>query len=60
MQRNHEKISAGGGIMLMLVLGNTIIIEQGFISDPVWYKLAYISLPLMLGSLILYLKKQAR
>lgn len=60
MQRNHGKISAGGGIMLMLVLGNTIIMEKGFISDPVWYKLACISIPLMLGYLILYVRKQTR
>jgi uncharacterized membrane protein YhdT len=58
MQRNQEKISAGGVMVLMLVMVNVLILKQGFIADPRWYKLASVSLPLLLVFLIVFYRKQ--
>jgi uncharacterized membrane protein YhdT len=58
MQGNQKRISAGGMIVLMLVTANVVILEQGYVSDPAWYKLAYFSFPLLLISLFFNYRKQ--
>lgn len=58
MQGNHVKISAGGMIVLMLVVLNVVILEKGYVSDPGWYKVAYISFPLLLITLFFNYRKQ--
>lgn len=58
MQGNHVKISAGGMIVLMLVVLNVVILEKGYVSDPGWYKAAYISFPLLLITLFFNYRKQ--
>ena len=58
MQGNQKKISAGGMTVLMFVIGNVVILEKGFVSDPAWYKLAYFSFPLLLISLFFNYRKQ--
>ena len=58
MQRDHDKISAGEVIVLLFVFINAIILEQGYISHPGWYKLIWFSLPLLLLSLVLVFRKQ--
>ncbi len=57
MQRNQNKVSAGGVIVLLFVLLNAIVLEQGFVSHPKWYKLAYVTLPLLLISIIMFRRK---
>jgi hypothetical protein len=58
MHGNQEKISAGGVMVLMLVIVNVLILKQGFIADPWWYKLGAVSLPLLLVCLIMFYRKQ--
>lgn len=57
MQRSQQQASAGGLVMLLIVFLNTIILEQGLTSNPGWYKLAYVTIPLLLLSVIVFYKK---
>lgn len=47
--RGDQKISAGGILVLLLVLVNIVILEKGLTSRPRWYQLGFITLPLLLG-----------
>ena len=58
MQGNHVRISIGGMIVFMLVILNVVILEKGFVSGPAWYKLGYISFPLLLITLFFNYRKQ--
>ena len=58
MQRNQSTVSAGGMIVLVLCLLNVIVLEQAFVSSAQWYKLAWITLPLLLLSVILYRRRK--
>jgi hypothetical protein len=57
MHRNQEKISAGGITTLFFLLLNTIVLERGFVFDPGWYKLSYLTLPLLLISIVRFHKR---
>jgi hypothetical protein len=57
MQRNQKKVSAGGTIVLLLLLLNVIMLKQGFISNEAWYKLAFVTVPLLLIAIVLFRKK---
>ena len=57
MQRNHPVVSVSGIVVLLLVLSNAIVLKHGFVSDGSWYKLLYVTLPLLLLSLISFRKK---
>ena len=52
MQRNHQKISADGSLVLLLVLINVIVMERGFVMHPNWYWLLLLTLPLLLVSIV--------
>ena len=45
------------GIVLLLVLLNAIILEEAYVSNPGWYKLAWITVPLMLITIALSWRK---
>ena len=47
--RGDQKISAGGILVLLLVLVNIVILEKGLTSRPRCYQLGFITLPLLLG-----------
>jgi uncharacterized membrane protein YhdT len=53
---NQGKISEGGRVMLFFLLLNAVVLERGFVSNPDWYKLGYLSLPLFLISICLFAK----
>jgi uncharacterized membrane protein YhdT len=57
MPRNLKKVSAGGVIVFLFALLNAIVLEQGYISHTKWYKLAYVTLPLLLISLVALRRK---
>ncbi|OLY93816.1 hypothetical protein SAMN05444008_111152 [Cnuella takakiae] len=46
-------VSAGGNVVLLCTLLNAIVLEQGFIAHHSNYKGMFISLPLLLCSLVL-------
>lgn len=48
MHRNQSRISAGGTVVFLLVVVNTVVLEQGFINDPRWYEAFPYTLPLLL------------
>lgn len=48
MHRNQNKISVSGGSVLPLIVLNAIAVEQGFVSNPKWYCVLCITIPLLL------------
>lgn len=57
MQRNQKTVSASGVIVLMMVLINTIILEQGLISSRDWYLITFFSIPLLLIAIVAVRRK---
>lgn len=47
MHRNRKEVSAGGLVILFLILLNAVVLQQGLAADPMWYKAVYITLPLL-------------
>jgi len=58
MSRNQEKVSAGGIIILILVMLNVIILKTAFIHDAQIYWGLTITLPLLLIAIFDTLKKK--
>ena len=48
MGSSKKKISAGGAMMLFLVLLTAVALEEAFVSGPKWYNILYVTLPLLL------------
>ncbi|WP_162944763.1 hypothetical protein [Flavisolibacter nicotianae] len=57
MRRNQKQISVRGMAVVWFVLLNTIVLEQGFVSNHGWYKLIPVTFPLLLISILPYIKK---
>jgi hypothetical protein len=53
MRRGQEN-STGGMVLLFFVILNAIVLEQGLTSNSQWYELAYITVPLLLGSVFFF------
>ena len=53
MHRKQAKVSIGNNVILLLVLINAIVLQQGMVSHPGWYRLLPISLPLLLIALLI-------
>ena len=58
MPRNQQKIPAGGIVALLLTVLTAIILEKGLVANPNWYRLAYVTIPLLVISLIALHKKR--
>lgn len=56
MRRDQEN-STGGIVLLTIVLLNAIVLELGFTSNPQWYKLAYVTFPLLMVSVFFFRTK---
>jgi hypothetical protein len=52
MHRN-QKISSGGVISALQIFLNAIIIREGFVSNPQWYWLLIITIPVLIISIML-------
>jgi len=52
MQRNHRKISVANIVILLLVLLNAIVLQQGLVSHPGWYCLLYVTVPLLMVCIV--------
>ena len=48
MQRNQNRISVARTVVLILVLTNAVVLQNGWTSHPKWYLLLYITVPLLL------------
>lgn len=57
MRWNQQKIAAGRTVAAMAFLLNAIVLEQGLVSHPMWYKVAFITFPLMLIYVIAFGKQ---
>jgi len=57
MQRNQQAESICGTVVLLLVLCNAVVLEHGLVAGGVWYKLLFVTLPLLLLSIIAFRKK---
>lgn len=47
MHHNRKEASTGGLVILLIVLLNAIVLQQGLTVNPVWYKAVYVTLPLL-------------
>jgi uncharacterized membrane protein YhdT len=57
MRQHQRPIPMGNPAIVLFVILTIIGMKYGFASDPKWYTLAYISLPLLIFSVIIYRKK---
>jgi hypothetical protein len=48
MDGNQNKVSVSGAMITSLALLTAIALEEGFVSDPGWYDVLYITIPLLL------------
>jgi hypothetical protein len=51
MQRNPKKVSIGGTVVLMLVMLNAFVLEQGLVSKVTGYMPLLLTIPLLVLSL---------
>jgi len=47
MQRNRGRFSAYKAVILQLVLLTAIALKYGLVANPGWYKLLYVTIPLL-------------
>lgn len=59
MSRSQKKISAGGVVMLSLVLVTAVALEEAFVSNPKWYNVLYVTLPLLLILRVIYRRRKS-
>jgi hypothetical protein len=52
MRRNQGKVSVINIVILLLAFINAIVLQQGLVSHPKWYLLLYITIPLLLISIL--------
>jgi hypothetical protein len=48
MRRKPSSVSAGGSLVIFLVVLNAMVLEQGFAHDARWYRIFPVTLPLLL------------
>lgn len=53
MYRKQQRIPAGRTIGLLSVLLSAVALEHGMITDPAWYYVLYITIPLLVICFIL-------
>lgn len=58
MPGNQPKVSAGGSIVLLLVLLTAVALENAVVIDTRWYKLLLVTLPLLLGYVLVNRKQK--
>ena len=58
MHRNQRKISDAGIIVAFLIILNTIILKEGFISNPEWYLGLVVAIPALIIALFIILPKR--
>jgi uncharacterized membrane protein YhdT len=59
MQQQQPE-SFGNPVLVLSVFLTAVAMKYGFTSDPQWYKLAYISIPLMICSIVIPRLKPSR
>jgi hypothetical protein len=47
MYRKQEQVSAGNTIAVVLVLASAIAMERGLVSNPKWYHILWVTIPLL-------------
>ena len=52
MQRNRGSASAYKAVILQLVLLTAIALKYGLIAHPGWYKLLYVTVPLLVVAIL--------
>jgi hypothetical protein len=56
MHRNQQNISFGGTLVLLLVMLNAFVLEQGLSADKEWYLPLFLTIPFLLFSLVYWRK----
>lgn len=57
MYRKHEPVSLGMSFAILLVLASAIALEKGIVTHPKWFKMLWITVPLLVICLF-YERKQ--
>jgi hypothetical protein len=52
MSRQPKKVPAGGALLLLLCLLSASVLEAGIAYHPGWYRLLYITVPLLALALL--------
>jgi uncharacterized membrane protein YhdT len=58
MRQRQQPVPMGNPVIVLFTILVIVGMKYGFASDPQWYTLAYISLPLLIFSLIVYRRKK--
>jgi uncharacterized membrane protein YhdT len=58
MHKNDEQIAISDRFVLLLVLVNAIAIRSGFTTNPKWYKVNLICIPLLIITIIAARRKR--
>ena len=53
MRKSSQQSSAGGIFIFLFVMLNAIVLERGLVSDPKWYRLAFMTVPVLLVLIVL-------
>ena len=48
MYRNEQPVSVGKSIAMILIVSSAVALEQGLVSDPKWYWVLGITVPLLI------------
>jgi hypothetical protein len=52
MSRKQERTLAAGPMVLLMIVLNAIILEQGMVQSQEWYALLFVTIPLFIFSII--------
>ena len=57
MQRDQQKISAGGPLVAFLVLLTAIVLREGFTTNVKWYWVLAFTMPMLVSAIITSYRK---
>lgn len=60
MYKNDEQIAIRDRFVLLLVLINAVAIRSGFTTNPKWYKVSFIGIPLLVIFIITSRKRTVK
>jgi len=60
MQQNQQPVSVGNPLITCAFVLSAVAMKYGFTSDPRWYQLAYISIPMVLIGAFAFRTKEGR
>ncbi|MET0466910.1 MAG: hypothetical protein ABW007_27360 [Chitinophagaceae bacterium] len=59
MHKNDGQIAISERFVLLLVLVNAVAIRSGFTTNPKWYKVSFVCIPLLILTIVAARRKRA-